>query len=210
MKQAPVFDEIYRQYLADVSAIDLKGIGNSLGIKVDGDGATIPFYGIAHRVSGMGVMDEKGKRPIHAVSVILFKYLLLCPEQAPPVAGEWVKYHSFPDAAPYKQGFRNTAEQPISKAFSGKLDDLKRACTVLGGQPGEAPYSCDLAIRFPVLPKVSLLMVFNDQDEEFPAECSILFEEHADAYLDMECLAMLGMVLATWLKNGPDYRDGNI
>jgi hypothetical protein len=210
MEQAPVFDEIYKQYLAEVSAIDLKLVGNILGIHVDGDEATIPFYGIPYRVSGMAVMDQEGKRPIHAVSVILFKYLLLCPEQALPAAGEWVTYHSFPDTAPYAQGFRNTAEQPISKAFTGKLDALKRACMVLGGKPGEAPFSCDLAIGFPVLPKLNLLMVFNDQDEEFPADCSILFEEHAAAYLDTECLAMLGMILATWLKNGPDYRDGNI
>ncbi|GAB6144822.1 hypothetical protein JCM12294_22600 [Desulfocicer niacini] len=210
MKQAPVFDEIYKQYLADISAIDPKLIANRLSINVDGNEAIIPFYGKPYRVSGMGVMDAEGKRPIHAVSVILFKYLLLCPKQEPPVADELVRYHSFPDAAPYAQGFRNTAERPISKAFSGKLDDLKRACMALGGQPGEAPFSCDLAIKFPALPKVNLLMVFNDQDEEFPAECSILFETHADAYLDMECLAMLGMVLATWLKNGPDYRDGNI
>lgn len=210
MKQAPVFDEIYKQYLADIAAIDLNHTSNRLGITVNGDEAAIPFYGIPHRVSSTGVMDQEGKRPIHSVSVILCKYLLLCPEQEPPAHSEWVKYHSFPGAAPYAGGFRNTAEQPISKAFTGKSDDLKRACMVLGGEPGEAPYSCDMAIEFPVLPKVKLLMVFNDQDEEFPAECSILFEKHADAYLDMECLAMLGMVLATWLKNGPDYRDGNV
>jgi hypothetical protein len=30
-----------------------------------------------------------------------------------------------------------------------------------------------------------------------------LFEEHAGACLNMECLAMLGMMLAVWLKNGP-------
>jgi len=210
MKQAPVFDKIYEQYLAEVSAVDLSIAGNRLGINVDGENVIIPFYSIPHRVSGTGAMDAEGKRPIHAVSVILCKYLILCPRQEPPAAGEWVKYHSFPDAAPYAEGFRNTAEQPISKAFSGKLDGLKSACVALGGQPGEAPYSCDLAIRFPALPKVNLLMLFNDRDDEFPADCSILFEKHADAYLDMECLAMLGMVLATWLKNGPDYRDGNI
>jgi len=210
MKQAPVFDEIYEQYLSDLSAVDLTLAGSRLGISVDGNETTIPFYSIPHRISSRGVMDAEGKRPIHAVSVILCKYLLLCPEQEPPAFSEWVRYHSFPDAAPYAEGFRNTAEQPVSKAFSGKLDDLKRACMFLGGQPGEAPYSCDLAIRFPVLPKVNLLMLFNDQDDEFPAECSILFENHADAYLDMECLAMLGMVLAVWLKNGPEYRDGNI
>jgi len=210
MKEAPVFDEIYEKYLMDVSAVDLSQVGNCLGITVDGNKASIPFYGIPHRVSGKGVMDAEGKRPIHALSVILCQYLLLCPKQAPPVTGEWIKYHNFKDAAPFAQAFRNTVELPISKTFSGKLDDLKNACMALGGQPGEAPFSCDLAIKFPVLPKVNLLMLFNDQDEEFPAECSILFEKHADAYLDMECLAMLGMVLVGWLKNEPKYRDGNI
>ncbi|WP_300457074.1 DUF3786 domain-containing protein [Desulfobacula sp.] len=210
MKQAPIFDEIYEQYLADVSAIDLNLVSNRLGITVDGNKTIIPFYGIPHRVSSTGVMDAQGKRPIHGISVILCKYLLLCPKQEPPTTSEWVKYHSFQDAAPFAGGFRNTAELPISKTFSGKLEDLKGACLALGGQPGDAPFSCDLAIKFSALPKVKLLLLFNDQDEEFPADCSILFEKHADAYLDMECLAMLGMVLAVWLKNGPDYRDGNI
>ena len=210
MKQAPIFDEIYKQYLADVSAIDLRRIGKRLGVDVDGDEATIPFYGIPHRLSNTAIMDPEGKRPIHAVSVILCQYLLLCPEHEPPASDEWVTYNSFPDAAPYAQGFKNTAEKPIKQAFSEKLDDLKRACMALGGQPGDAPFTCDLAIRFPALPHVNLLMIFNDPDEDFPAECSILFEKHADAYLDMECLAMLAMVLATWLKNGAGYRDGNI
>ena len=210
MKPAPVFDEIYRKYLADVSAIDLGRTAPRLGIEVDGDTAVIPFYGILHRVSGKGVTDAQGRRPIHAVSVILCQYLLLCPDAAPPAASEWVKYHGFKDAAPFAGGFRNTAEQPIGNTFSGRLDDLDAACMALGGRPADAPINCDLAIRLPALPKVDLLMLFNDQDEEFPADCSILFETHADAYLDMECLAMLGVVLAVWLRNGPDYRDGNI
>ncbi|BBO74581.1 hypothetical protein DSCW_19980 [Desulfosarcina widdelii] len=210
MKQAPVFDKIYKNYLTEVSAIDLSLAGKRLGIEIDGDTAIIPFYGIPHRVSSKGVLDAEGRRPIHAVSVILCKYLLLCPKQEPPAANEWLRYHSFKDAAPYAGGFRNTAEQPISKTFSGTLNDLKEACKVLEGQPADAPFSCDLSINFPALPKVNLLMLFNDQDEEFPADCTILFENHADAYLDMECLAMLGMVLAVWLKSGPDYRDGNI
>ncbi|WP_319405153.1 DUF3786 domain-containing protein [uncultured Desulfosarcina sp.] len=210
MRQAPVFDEIYEKYLADVSAINLSLAGNRLGIDINGETAVIPFYGIPHRVSGKGVMDAEGRRPVHAVSVILCKYLLLFPQQEPPIASEWIKYHCFKDAAPFAGGFRNTAEQSISKTFSGKLDDLKNACMALGGQPGAAPISCDLAINFPALPKVNLLMLFNDQDDEFPADCSILFENHSDAYLDMECLAMLGMMLAVWLKNGPDHRDGNI
>ena len=210
MQQAPVFDEIYNRYIADVSAIDLNRVSRRLGIDVDGDTAMIPFYGITHRVSARGVMDAQNNRPIHAVSVILCKYLLSCPREEPAASGEWIKYHNFKDAAPFASGFRNTAEHPIGKAFSGRLDELEKASLALAGLPGDAPISCDLTIRFPVLPKVNLLMVFNDADEEFPADCSLLFERHADAYLDMECLAMLGMILAVWLRRGPDYRDGNI
>ena len=210
MKQAPVFDEIYMNYIADVSAIDLNFVSSRLGIEVDEDTAVIPFFGIPHRVSGKGVMNSEGQRPIHAVSVILCKYLLLCPKEEPSISTEWIKYHSYKDAAPFAGGFRNTAEMPISNTFSDRLDDLKHACGKLGGIPSDAPFNCDLAIRFQALPRLDLLMLFNDKDDEFPADCSILFEKYADSYLDMECLAMLGMVLAVWLKNGPDYSAGNI
>ena len=210
MQNAPVFDEIYKKYLAEVSEIDFSRVSSRLGIEIDGDAAIIPFYGIPYRVSGKGVLDESKRRPIHAVSVILCKYLLLCPKEISADGSEWIRYHNFKNAAPFAGGFRNTAEQPISKTFSGRLENLEKACMALGGYNSDAPIDCDLAIRFPALPKLSLLMLFNDQDDEFPADCSILFEKRSDTYLDMECLAMLGMVLAVWLKNGTDYRDGNI
>jgi len=43
-------------------------------------------------------------------------------------------------------------------------------------------------------------------DEDFPADCSLLFEKQAARYLDMECLAMIAMVLAERLagKDNPD------
>jgi len=47
-------------------------------------------------------------------------------------------------------------------------------------------------------------MFYNDQDEEFPANCSLLFEKRARHYLDMECLAMIGMVLAEWLARSEE------
>ena len=171
MEQAPVFDEIYKKYLTDVSEIDLELISDRLGITVNEGEAVIPFYGVSHRVSGEAVKNPDGERPIHSVSVVLCQYLLLAPGQAPALSGEWVKYHSFPDAAPYAEGFKNTAERPISTAFSGKLSELEQACLTLGGEPAEAPFSCDLAMKFSVLPKVNVLLLFNDQDEDFPADC---------------------------------------
>jgi hypothetical protein len=47
-------------------------------------------------------------------------------------------------------------------------------------------------------------MLFNDADMEFAAQCMVLFERRAEKYLDMECLAMVGMLLFEYLKLAAD------
>jgi hypothetical protein len=47
--------------------------------------------------------------------------------------------------------------------------------------------------------RIGLLLVFNDQDEDFPAQCRALFQRHAEFYLDPESLAMTGAALAKTL-----------
>jgi dienelactone hydrolase len=54
-------------------------------------------------------------------------------------------------------------------------------------------------MRFDALPKIPILLLFNDADDEFPAQCLLLFERRAEKYLDMECLAILGWLLAGYL-----------
>jgi len=60
--------------------------------------------------------------------------------------------------------------------------------------------SYDLSMQFNALPKIPLVMLFNDADDEFSATCSVLFEGRAENYLDPECLAMVGRYLFTSLK----------
>ena len=55
---------------------------------------------------------------------------------------------------------------------------------------------------FDALPKIPMLLLFNDKDDEFPAQCSVLFENRAQKFLDMECLAMVGMHFFEYLKAG--------
>jgi len=47
----------------------------------------------------------------------------------------------------------------------------------------------------------SPIVLFNDADDEFPADCKVLFERSAEHYLDMECLAITGSFLAGNLIN---------
>lgn len=196
--QAPIFQEIYENYLSEVAALSLPSRAETLGIRVDGDGATIPFFHRTCTVSPTAVADEKGRKPSHAVCVILCKYLLLCPDHPVPDAAV-VTYKDFREAGPYVGGFHNTAQRPIAEAFSGRLWELERRGKALGGTVWETDVNCDLAMAFPALPRVPVFLIFNDADEEFGAECSLFFRRDAAQYLDMECIAMIGMTLAEWL-----------
>ena len=199
MNQSAVFETIYQDYLKDVASLDLNGIAGRLGLEVAGNVVRLSLFGRGYNVSAQGIADDQGERPSHAVSVILCKYLLMCPEDE-PVGADWVTYKDFRDAAPFATGFANSVEKPIARLFAGCLDELRAASGKLGGFRFDAGVSCDLSIRFDALPRVPVLLLFNDRDEDFPAQCSLLFERCAERYLDMECLAMVGLILAEWLK----------
>jgi hypothetical protein len=198
-EQPSVFEKIHQDYLVQIAELDWASLVDRLGVKAVGDTLVIPLFGVPYRVSRQDIFDSHGKRPHHAVNVILFKYLLLAP-LSEPWGSDWVTYRCFKDAAPFAGGFFANAEKPINQAFEGRTAELSMACEALGGRPlDQADFSVDLAMRFDALPKVPVLLLFNDQDEEFPAKSSILFEQRAEKYMDMECLAMLAWILADWL-----------
>ncbi len=205
-EQSSVFEKIHQNYLGQIANMDHANLADRLGVAVDGDTLVIPLLGVPYRVSRQDVFDSHGCRPHHAVNVILFKYILMCPSSEPQ-GSDWVTYRHFKDAAPFVGGFFTNAERPINLAFEGRGVELSKACIALGGRPPEEmDFSVDLAMRFDALPKVPILLLFNDRDVDFPAKCSVLFERRAEKYLDMECLAMLGWILADRLgkKSGRD------
>jgi len=192
--RSPIFEETYKNYLAQVARIDVAACAVPLGIQAEGQDALIPFFRQSYRVSPQGVLDPSGQQPTHAVSVVLCKYLLLCPPMKPQ-GDEWVSFKDFKDAAPFVGGFVNNTERAILKKFPGRLPALKEACLHVGGLPVDMGLSYDLSLRFEALPKVPLLLLFNDEDEEFQSQCALLLQRKAEKYLDMECLAMLGWFL---------------
>ncbi len=196
---SPAFEKTYRMYLAKLAGLDLEARAGILGYEVDAGEAVVPLLGRPHRVSPRGVTDPEGLQPVHSVSVVLCQYLLLGPSAEPRGGREWVTYKDFRDAAPFVDGFVNNSERAIARTFSGRLEALERACRGLGGEAPDIEVSCQLRKRFGALPRVPVVLLYNDEDEEFPAEATILFERRAERFLDMECLAILGWMLADGL-----------
>ena len=208
--KSPVFEKNYQDYLNQIAKVDIFSRAKRLGAGVDGDELVIPFLGKPYRISAKGITDTGGKRPIYSINIVLFKYLILCPGKNISLniqeSSNWVSYRNFKDASPFVGAFTDNVENGISRNFSGKMDALEHACDLFCGDSPEFPLSHDISMIFHGLPKIPLLLLFNDADEEFPAQCSLLFEKHAENFLDMECLAMLGWIFADTLANACHIR----
>ena len=201
MEKEHIFDQTYKDYLSRIAELDFPFIADKLGIQMDGQDAIIPFFGKLYRLSAKGITDSSNRQPHLSVSVILCKYLLLCP-MIEPLGGNWMSFKDFKDAAPLTQAYYNTVTQPIAETFSSRLAELENAGKKIGGYLPADEYPYDFAMQFDALPKVPMLLLFNDKDDEFPAQCLVLFEKRAQKFLDMECLAMVGMLFSEYLRAG--------
>ena len=199
-EKAAVFEKIIKDYLLQVAGLEARErIGAALGVAVTDDGFTIPFFHRTYTITPDRITGVDGKVATHAVSVILCKYLLLCPDR-PSDDLSLVTYKDFRDAAPYAGAFRDSVERAIARRFAGALPELEERCLELGGQPFDTEVSCQLAFTFQALPNVPVFLLFNDADEDFPAQATFLLRKNAASYLDMECLAMIGGTLAHRLQ----------
>lgn len=195
----PVFETTYTDYLAQVNRLDFAALSPLLGLEAGERGASLFLLDRRFRVTGAGITDSRGRRPGFDVCVILCKYLLLCPTTA-PLDSEWVTYRGLKHSGPLTVFFQNEVEQAIAGFFTGRPAVLQSACDALGAVAPETDGTYDLVAGFAALPRVPVLLQFNDKDDEFPATCRLLFERRAEAYLDAECLAMLGRHLSERLK----------
>ena len=65
----------------------------------------------------------------------------------------------------------------------------------MGGEAYTADLAYQIKYRFQGLPRVPVYLLFNDAEEGFAAQCTLLFEKSVASFLDMESVAMLGGAL---------------
>ena len=194
-----IFDQTYENYLTQLQALSLAAIAPKIGAEYTDKRLRIPLFDRVFEVSSAGITGQDGSRPSYDVCVILSKYLLLFTEPQEH-GGDWVSFREFKDSRPLHNYFANDVERAFASHFSGRIDALKTACEGIGGYRPDLPVAYDLAMQFDALPKHSVILLVNDADDEFPAQCTVLFPAHFDASLDAECIAMVGFQLFSRLK----------
>lgn len=197
-----IFEINYESYLRQLDDADLSLCESILGITVDEENRTaqIPFFKKLYRVSRFGVVDDRDKRPDYGTCVVLLKYLLMCPKQV-PTGTDWVTYRDFKDSGQTQiAGLSSYTSQAISKQYAGNLSGLEAAVHVMGGRPPETEYPYDISAVFKALPRLPMLFLYNDADDQFSAQASILYERRAASFLDAECRIMVDWYFLEHLK----------
>jgi hypothetical protein len=200
-----IFEKTYGDYLAQIDKIDLNSVKEKLGVEIEGHDVKVPLFGKWHRVSSSSITGPSGRKPPLDVCVILSRYLIMCPDGV-PAKREWVSFRDFKDSGPLTTYFSNDVERAISSHFKGSVEDLKSASMSLGAYPPDLEVTHDLSLQFDALPRLPVVLLFNDADEEFGAKCSVLFENVAERFLDAECIAMTGRLLFTYLREAGQSR----
>lgn len=195
MPQSPVFEETYQQYLVELRTLDIFARADLLGIERKGGALAIPLYGREYHVSCAGVIDPDGRIVPPAVRVVLCKYLLTCPAELPTLSDRLVTYREFRDAGPLVSYFTTNTNKIIETTFAGNIPLLRERAAGLGGEV-LASETYDFSVQFHALPRIPVLLNFNDRDDLFDATASILYRSSAECFLDMECLAITGTLLA--------------
>ena len=211
--RSDIFEKNVQEYQEQLSTVDFDAVKETLGILSDSGGMWIPFFDTRYAVSRDGIVDASGSRPDYRVSVVLSKYILLCPEKVYQDE-QWASFKDFKLVSHFTNVnfFASDTESALESHFSGRLSGLEKACKELGGQPHEMETPYDLSVTFEALPRISLLLLFNDGDDEFPARGTVLFQRHAERYLDPESLAITSAALVRRLKQqdslGTHLKDG--
>ena len=189
------YEKVYRTLWSRVRGLDLVPTAVPLGGRDLGNGSVeMVFLDEPLRVSREGIRDGRGRSPHEAVRIVLCHYLLRAGRGA--LANVWAAYRELEHSAFFMPSFKHNVERRISRAFAGRAGDLERAVLGIGGRPHAGGPSADGAWTLRALPHIPLLLVFNEGDEEFPADARLLFDRSADVWLDAECLAVVGWIVA--------------
>jgi hypothetical protein len=134
--------------------------------------------------------------PIYLQALVLY-YFAAC--DGTPVSGQWIAFSELPDGRFYTQAFQGYTGAPLSQAFGENIEAFRRAAETCSGERrvsfGDAAYA------FQALPRIALLVVHWQGDEDFPSTFQVLFDAATSHCLPTDACAILGSQLTRQLIN---------
>ena len=175
----------------EIKKWDLKKIAPSLGAEVRViDGVTVlelEYFGKKVIVSESDVSQVPEGDIDPWEKIFIYNYVI---GGVVEPSGEWVGMESLPNSVSKIKSLRSHCEEPLAKAFAGKMNVLPEVIKKVGGVVVETDVQVDVVADFQILPKLKIRIQWWDEepDEGFEAKAKFLFDSRVLETLDIESL----------------------
>ncbi len=187
------YDQVSKELEKEAIAVDFNENAETIGGTYEAAGSQetirLRMLGRTYELRKDGLFVSDKYCPDPWTKIIIYDYVRR--KGSSPLTGDWITLGHFPHTASHVKAFQSNAEKKIADTFGNDLDGLKKRGTNIGGIEGEGKTKADYFCTFNLLPLVPLYLAFYSADEEFDAECKILFDANAENHLDIEYLAIL-------------------
>ena len=109
-----------------------------------------------------------------------------------PELGGWISFADLPDGRFYNSAFQGYTGGELARKFGNDRYRFKTAAEILGGRVESIG---DAAYRFSLFPRVPLIAVMWEGDEDIPASYRILFDASVPNHLPTDACAIAGSML---------------
>ena len=106
------------------------------------------------------------------------------------LSGKWVSFSELRSGMVKASSFLREAEDPLKELFERDREGVAAAITKLGAGHSDDFPTPEAWVLF-LLPRVPVVILHWPGEDEFPAKVTILFDQTADKFLDVESLMFL-------------------
>ncbi|MBN2550083.1 MAG: DUF3786 domain-containing protein [Anaerolineales bacterium] len=132
-----------------------------------------------------------GEEPLPSFLQAMLLYYFNTADGTPP-SEQWISFADLPDGRFYNQAFQSYTGAELVRRFKDNPAAFEQAALRLGGIRGALG---DASFVFQALPRVALLVVIWQGDEDFPCSFQVLFDNTASHYLPTDGYAILGSTI---------------
>ncbi|MDR3203988.1 MAG: DUF3786 domain-containing protein [Deltaproteobacteria bacterium] len=196
---------IYNWVIESLPGYDLTENAKALGLKpLPGGAVVVPLLSREYLVDSSGVkaLDEEHS-DVNSLSIAAH-YAMSRGRGLPSMSFASLFSMSGLSAGSGQGSFdRDAVSKPLAKRFASDLDGLNRAVTRLGGRKEPQLKKGTISYVLFALPRIPIKIVFNQADEDFEDEFSLLYDSRTLDFMEFEAVAFLGGLVVTELLKEP-------
>jgi hypothetical protein len=135
------------------------------------------------------VEQSKVELDVSAQALVMYHFVTT---NGMPVIERWISFAELPDGRFYNSAFQSYTGGEMARKFGSNRAQFEAAAENLGGgvqSLGDASY------RFSLFPRVPLLVVLWEGDEDFPTSYRILFDASVPNHMPTDACAITGSKL---------------